>query len=303
MKACAHSIKQAKRILWTVGLVLLGQTASMPAVHAQSLKPYYDQLVKQRLMPADGGSVQEYRAALTRAERAYADSDFDASAAILYELLESPYYADYDDLAEGEYAAFLMAGALKEEGALNLAETYALRVLKRGTQGSYFGPALRRFVDIALAHGDLEPSLAAFKALNIQTLPADAQSELAYLEGRSAYMQGNFAAAHSQWMKVAETNRFYVSARYMRGVMSVRTRNFKQAETLFCDVASPQAKKKHLLFADERYMDVRDLSRLALGRITHEQGRSDDAFYYYFQVPNDSERVAEAIFRICLRDV
>jgi hypothetical protein len=30
--------------------------------------------------------------------------------------------------------------------------------------------------------------------------------------------------------------------------------------------------------------------------VAHETGRADDAFYYYFQVPNDSRRVSEALF-------
>jgi hypothetical protein len=41
---------------------------------------------------------------------------------------------------------------------------------------------------------------------------------------------------------------------------------------------------------------VRDLSHLGLGRVAHETGRAEDAFYYYFQVPNDSDKVAEAMF-------
>jgi hypothetical protein len=41
---------------------------------------------------------------------------------------------------------------------------------------------------------------------------------------------------------------------------------------------------------------VRDLSQLGLGRVAHETGRADDAFYYYFQVPSDSRRVSEALF-------
>ena len=58
------------------------------------------------------------------------------------------------------------------------------------------------------------------------------------------------------------------------------------------------AKHGHTLlapvFADERFFAVRDLARLALGRVAHEAGRFDDARYYYYLVPRDSDRLAEA---------
>ena len=44
------------------------------------------------------------------------------------------------------------------------------------------------------------------------------------------------------------------------------------------------------------YFRIKDLAQLGLGRVAHEQRRGDDAFYYYFQVPNDSARVPEALF-------
>ena len=41
---------------------------------------------------------------------------------------------------------------------------------------------------------------------------------------------------------------------------------------------------------------MRDLARLGLGRVAHEQYRFDDARYYYYLVPNDSERLPEALY-------
>jgi hypothetical protein len=49
-------------------------------------------------------------------------------------------------------------------------------------------------------------------------------------------------------------------------------------------------------FADEKFFAVRDLARLGLGRIAHEQRRNDDARYYYYLVPRDSDRLAEALY-------
>ncbi len=50
------------------------------------------------------------------------------------------------------------------------------------------------------------------------------------------------------------------------------------------------------MLADEHFFAVRDLARLALGRVAHEQLRFDDARYYYYLVPRDSDRLAEALY-------
>jgi tetratricopeptide (TPR) repeat protein len=51
-----------------------------------------------------------------------------------------------------------------------------------------------------------------------------------------------------------------------------------------------------LRFGSNAFFEIRDLSRLALGRVAHEQYRFDDARYYYHLVPGDSERLPEALY-------
>ena len=45
-----------------------------------------------------------------------------------------------------------------------------------------------------------------------------------------------------------------------------------------------------------RYFAVKDLAYLALGRIAHEQQKYDDAYYFFFRVPTDSDRLPDALF-------
>ena len=54
---------------------------------------------------------------------------------------------------------------------------------------------------------------------------------------------------------------------------------------------------RYSFFVDGRFFEVQDLARLGLGRVAHERLRRDDAFYYYFQVPQDSPRLSEAPMR------
>ena len=50
------------------------------------------------------------------------------------------------------------------------------------------------------------------------------------------------------------------------------------------------------LFGGGDFFRVRDLARLGLGRVAHEQYRFDDAQYYYYLVPRDSPHLPEALY-------
>ena len=70
----------------------------------------------------------------------------------------------------------------------------------------------------------------------------------------------------------------------------------RRGEQLFCRVADPkQTPKRAALFGRADFFRVRDLARLGLGRVAHEQYRFDDARYYYYLVPNDSERLGTIV--------
>jgi hypothetical protein len=80
-------------------------------------------------------------------------------------------------------------------------------------------------------------------------------------------------------------------------VLEVEKKNFKRGEQLFCKVADPkQTPKRAAVFGGSEFFRVRDLARLGLGRVAHEQYRFDDARYYYYLVPNDSENISEALY-------
>ncbi|HEX6273197.1 MAG TPA: hypothetical protein VFZ53_09160, partial [Polyangiaceae bacterium] len=66
---------------------------------------------------------------------------------------------------------------------------------------------------------------------------------------------------------------------------------------LFCKLADPKkTPRQAALFGGGDFFRVRDLARLGLGRVAHEQYRFDDARYYYYLVPQDSERLPEALY-------
>src|SRR5678809_1354774 len=77
--------------------------------------------------------------------------------------------------------------------------------------------------------------------------------------------------------------------------MCIRDR-YKEAAEAMCEVAGTPDNDKLTFVVDDRYFTVKDLARLGLGRIAHEKSEYDDAYYHYFQIPEDSAYLPDALF-------
>src|SRR5262249_12044236 len=64
----------------------------------------------------------------------------------------------------------------------------------------------------------------------------------------------------------------------------------------FCEIAATPDNDRFTFVVDDRYFTIKDLARLGLGRIAHEVGNYDDAYYHYFQIPDDSDKLPQALF-------
>lgn len=261
-----------------------------------TLASYLEALAAERLLAEESGSASRLRELVRLGEERYFDGRFGEAALLLFEVVESPRFADFVELTEFRGAEYMLAGALQELGALRSAERYLLSILDRGADDPYFGPAMRRFTDVALLSGDLRRALARVEGLDLDFVPPDAENELRYLRGRERYDAQDLDGAEAEFGDVTRRSRFYANAQYFRGVIATRDGELDLAEERFCSIATTGDQDRYTFYVDDRFFAVKDLAWLALGRVAHEGQRSEDAFYYYFQVPQDSERVAEALF-------
>ena len=95
---------------------------------------------------------------------------------------------------------------------------------------------------------------------------------------------------------VSRKSRLYSSAVYLRGIIRARKGEYRAAAEAMCEIAGTPDNSKVTFVVDSRYFTLKDLARLGLGRIAHEEGEYDDAYYHYFQIPEDSERLPDALF-------
>lgn len=274
--------------------------ATVPEQEGVTLGRYLEVLSSQRLISEETGSDTRLQDLIRRGEALYFDGRFDEAALVLYEVAESPRFTDFSELDEYSAAELMLASSLAELGSLRSASRYLERILRRGTANAYFAPAFRRFVDVTLQSGELSTGIAVLESVEAaEELPEDAANELRYLRARSVYDGGGRAQldeADSIFEEITRRSRFFANAQYFRGVIAARDGDLAAAEARFCSIATTDDQERFTFYVDDRYFQVKDLAWLALGRVAHEGARTDDSFYYYFQVPNDSERVAEALF-------
>ncbi|HSN25618.1 MAG TPA: tetratricopeptide repeat protein [Kofleriaceae bacterium] len=278
-----------------VALCLLASVA-----HADTTDPlakYYDELAKAKLIDVESGTLETLKHELAVGEGLLRDGAYTNAAVALYAIVESPRYASFKDFVEFENAQYDLAVALERSGAYGAALEVTDALLARGPVSKYWGPAHRVAVDIGIETRDYAGVLARIESIKTSDpIPPSAAGERAYLRGRAAYEKGKLADAEGELVLISKKSRLYSSAVYLRGVIRARRGEYRDAAEAMCEVAGTSDADKITFVVDDRYFTIKDLARLGLGRIAHEQGEYDDAYYHYFQIPDDSAYLPDALF-------
>jgi hypothetical protein len=261
-----------------------------------AMRAYQKALDAKKMAASSALSIQRLREDLPGIEEKLAGGRRDEAIGDLVYLIESPRFEPFAGSDEGKTALFLLGDALAGAGALQPGRGYLTRLLKGDPGDTAYRRAVHSLVDAGLASDRPEVILK-----DLQVVPPNAPDELSgdvsYLRGRAAELGKKSDEALAAYAKVGEKSRFWAQATYLSGVLEVEKRNFKRGEQLFCKVADKkQTPKRAAMFGGSEFFRVRDLARLGLGRVAHEQYRFDDARYYYYLLPNDSENITEALY-------
>ena len=257
---------------------------------------YFDELEKIGLIDVSTGSEDAMKKELSAAEALLRDGAAIDAAVALYAIVESPRFRDFGDSVEYQNAEYYLGVALGRAGAYRSALDVLARVLTRGPRATYFAPAHRRMVDIALETRDYDGVLARLSKTTRSDMPIEAAGEQAYLRARIAYDTGKLDAAEGLLVPISRRSRLYSSALYLRGLIRTRRGQIAGAAEALCEIADTPASDRYTFVVDERFFTIVDLARLGLARLAHEIGDYDDAYYHYFQIPDDSDRLPEALF-------
>jgi len=274
-------------------------TVAPDQLFEQALRAYHNALLTRKLGQQDLRK-EDVAFHVTEAEGLMAAGRVDEAIADLAAIVEHPQFDLFADSEEGHAAVFRLGDALATAGIYETARVYLRRAIESkgawDNGGLWARRAVRRLVDVALESQEYATVYKDLQAVPA-TAPAEVRGEIAYMNGRAQEDAKNPDGALLAYAEVPQTSRFWAQATYLSALIDVEKGSYKEGENLLCKVADPKrAANTTPVFADEKFFAIRDLARLGLGRIAHEQGRNDDARYYYYLVPRDSDRLAEALY-------
>jgi hypothetical protein len=257
---------------------------------------YQRALEKRRLAPTEALSAARLREDMERIEDEIANGRRDEAISELVYLVESPRFPPFARSPEGRSARFKLGDALGRAGAHDVARAYLVSLLEGDPNDTWYRQSVHSLIDFGL-----ESERPRVFLKDVEVVPPSASDEIrgdiAYLAGRAAESEGKPDEALAEYAKVRDRSRFWAQATYLTGVIEVERKHYKRGEAAFCKVADPKLMpKRAAFFGGSDFFRVRDLARLGLGRVAHEQYRFDDARYYYYLVPQDSERLPEALY-------
>jgi tetratricopeptide (TPR) repeat protein len=268
----------------------------VPDTQSAAMQTYQRALEKRRLAATTPLTAQRLRDELAVIEDKIVAGRRDEAIGDLVYIIESPRFGPFENSPEGRTARFLLGDALGRAGAHDLARGYLVKLLDGDPNDTSYRQAVHTLIDLGLESDRPRAFLEDLKKVP-PTASDELRGDIAYLAGRAAEFEKKPEEALAQYSQVKERSRFWAQATYLSGVVEVERKNYKEGERLFCKLADPKkTPRQAALFGGGDFFRVRDLARLGLGRVAHEQYRFDDARYYYYLVPQDSERLPEALY-------
>ncbi len=267
-----------------------------PDARGSAMRAYHAALAARKLAATVPLSRQRLREELGDIEKKLLDGRRDEAIGALVALVESPRFDAFAKTDEGRAMKYHLGDALGRAGVYEASRAYLVALLDGAPTDTWYRRAARSLVDFGLESHDPRPFIADLAKVG-GGAPEELRGDIAYLRGRGLEREKKLAAALVEYAKVTPRSRFWAQATYLSGLVEVERGRLAQGERLFCRVADAKLTPKQApLYGGTEFFRVRDLSRLALGRVAHEQFRFDDSRYYYYLVPNDSEHLPEALY-------
>jgi len=271
-----------------------------PDSRGGAMQTYEQALTARKLGGTLQLSLDDVQARAAEGEDLLRAGRIDEAVSRMLDMVESPQFQSFANDEAGRAAIFLLGDAYARAGAYQPARAYFRKLLNQNGAwdkvATYARRAVRRLVEIGIETQRFQDAQDDLKLVP-QSAPEETRGEISYLNGRAAEAKNDPDGALAAYAQVTQRCRFWAQATYLQGLIQVEKKNYKEGENLFCKIADPKrASANAPVYADERFFAVRDLARLALGRVAHEQFRFDDSRYYYYLVPRDSDRLAEALY-------
>lgn len=197
----------------------------------------------------------------------------------------------YSRYPEYSYAKYYLAHVLYEMGAAYGALLYFVDIVEKEKIKPHTHESLRRAISIAQELKDDELILYLASSITPNKVPLSLREEFRYFIAKDLYEKRRFTKANKLFRSIPHRNRLYLSSQYLLGAMAVRQRKLRTATKAFQNISNTRSPVDY--YEDQR---IRQLSKLALGRLFYERKNYPLAIVNYKKVKIDGDYFPSALY-------
>ena len=216
------------------------------------------------------------------AEMLFKLKNYSEAATILLDVVEKyPNAQGYDD------ALVLLGQALFQDKDYNSARHYFQLAVQKNTGSRLEQQALQQLIEISLHTEDFEHVDEYLKRL--ESIPVDKiEPTVPYVRGKYAYFRGHYDEALVLFANIPPTSPYSLQARYFSATAYIQKGDQVSALAIFDAIERTPPR-------NESEQEIRELARLAMGRLNYEHDQFDKAREAYTAIPRASLHFDEAM--------
>lgn len=155
-------------------------------------------------------------------------------------------------------------------------------VVKNYPDSPFVGDALARLMLIYERQGNLPEFFKYFQIVkaNASRIDRSCNDQCNYLAGYIYFKQSKFDSAQVTLARVTKDSKYYLSSRYLMGVVNSNQKDYSAAIAIFQDLAN----KQNYPWTDPQTTFIRNNALLKLGYIYYELGEFEKALSYFQSV-------------------
>ena len=233
-----------------------------------------DDLGEKYLKPTLTESKYNLEARYNDGRIAYYRKDYQQAGSLLYAVVRDSEFRSFPNYREG---VWMLGDALfKVRNYVTAAQQFD-KILDEGP-GDFYEESAARLLDIAYQ----TRSFDRLEALHSRLSGSAMGGEISYLAGKAFYDQGSFDRARDSFQQSAQKPEYRMRAEYFRAVCFVAEKNLGEAKRIFGSLVNTAGVQ------GDQDQQVVDLSWLALGRISYEEGDIEGAIDNYGRLARTS---------------
>lgn len=199
----------------------------------------------------------------------------------------------YVNFPEYSFAKYYLALTLEKMGADYGALLYFVDIVEKEPLRVHTHESLRRSIQIAQKLHDDELILYLASVIPPNKVPKSLTEEFRYYIAKDLYEKKDYDRSVRLLDSIPRTNRMYLAARYLMGVIETQRNRYQNAIESFIAIAQQPARGAKFYY--ENYK-IRQLTSLALGRLFYETKNYPLAFVNYRKVDRKSDYFPQALY-------